>query len=301
MTMPHRVMPSLALGSHGFHHTVSSALQVLDDIGVPPSRITLRMMGAGYPSRWVMDQDPPAGSVLAAGDTVTLSIAGLGYFHALPVGMWDRGGEREIGTFELVELFDDPIQKAAHWIRDGARLFELRPENLAACGRWISLFGLDPDAWPTDVWYDLALLLPSIQDLAATAHGIPFVLQLLLQLPVRTIEFFPTVRRLPDEDCSLIGERFSLLGVDCIVGNRVEDLAGVRIVLGPVELRQYDDYQHGGRRALLSRVLDLATSCHRQCRVSWSVLNADRGPRLGCETENARLGVNSHLGAHAAA
>ena len=301
MTTDGSVMPALVSGFFGFRHTVGSALEVLSGLGVPASRITIRMAGAGYPSRWVVQQDPAPGTPLDSGVSIALSIAGLGYYHALPVGMWDRGGEREIGTQEIVELLDDPVQKAAHWVREGARLFELNPGNLTACARWISLFGLNPDEWRQDALYDLALLLPSIQELAATTHGIPLIFKLLLRLPVQEIGYYPSVRYLPPDEWSLVGHRSSRLGVDCIVGNQMEDLAGVRIVVGPVTLEQYYAHEHGDRRALLSRVLDLSMSCHRDCRVAWSVLDAARPPRLGFEAENARLGINSHLGALLAA
>jgi hypothetical protein len=294
-------MPSLAAGTAGFRHTVGSALEVLADLGVPASRVTIRMAGLGYPSRWVVQQDPPAGAPLDGSVTIALSIAGLGYYHALPVGMWDSGGDRELGTQELVELFDDPIQKAGHWIREGARLFELRRENLTTCGRWIALFGLDPEEWPTDMWYDLALLLPSVQELAGTPHGIPLMFHLLLQLPIKSVSFYPAVQLLPPDEWSLVGEHACRLGVDCIVGDRQDDLAGVSVEIGPVPLERYYEFQRSDGRARLSRVLDLAMSCHRQCRVSWSVLDASRPPRLGFEEENARLGINSHLGTLAVA
>jgi hypothetical protein len=259
------------------------------------------MAGPGYPSRWIVEQDPPAGTALDGSVLISLSVAGPGSFHALPVGMWDRGNERELGTKEVVELVDDPLQKAAHSIREGATLFELRPENLEACARRIKLFGLNPDDWPAGTWYNLALLLPRIQELAATSHGIPLIFQLLLQLPVKELRHFPSVRRLPPEQWSLVGDRACRLGVDCTVGDRVEDLAGLELVIGPVTLQQYYDHQRGERRALLSRVLDLSVNCHRRCRVTWSVLDPSRAPRLGCETENARLGINSHLGRSVAA
>jgi hypothetical protein len=301
MSTQESVMPSLASGYFGFRHTVGSALKTLSGLGLPASRITIRMAGPGYPSRWVVAQDPPAGTALAGGGPITLSVAGLGFFHALPVGMWDRGGEREPGTQEIFELLDDPIQKASHFIREGAGLFALRPDNLDACGRWISLFGLTPDDWPTETWHSLSLLLPSLQELAATRHGVSLIFRLLLDLAVSEIRYFPAVRLLPPDDWSLLADRASRLGVDCIVGDRVEDFSGVLVVIGPVSLHEYFDHQRGERRALLSRVLDLAMSCHRHCRVSWLVLDPARAPRLGYEAENARLGINSHLGRPVAA
>jgi len=37
-------------------------------------------------------------------------------------------------------------------------------------------------------------------------------------------------------------------------------------------------------------------SCQRKCRVTWLVEDRAKAPRLGFEVENARLGINSHLG-----
>ncbi len=294
------IMPSLQSGFFGFHHTVDSALKVLSELGVSASRITLRMDGRGLPSRWIVAQDPLPGEELGPGVSVTLSVAGLGYFHALPVGMWDKGGEDGPGTREIMELVDDPLQKATHWIREGARLFDIQPDNMMACSRWISLFGLNPDDWPAETWYNLSLLLPSLQALAATERGIRLVFRLLLDLPVKEIRYFPSFRKLPTSEWSLLGERSCRLGVDHIVGDQTEDLAGTSLVVGPVPLQTYYDYQKDDKIRLFRSVLDLCISCQRQCRVSWLVLDAERMPRLGYATENSRLGINSHLGRLAA-
>jgi hypothetical protein len=296
----HPVMPCLESGFFGFHHTVDSALKVLSELGVSPSRITLRMDGRGLPSRWVVAQDPQPGNDLGPGISVSLSIAGLGYFHALPVGMWDKGGDDGPGTREILELIDDPLQKATHWIREGARLFDIQPDNLTACSRWISLFGLTPDDWPQEIWYNLSLLLPSLQELAATERGIGLIFQLSLQLPVNEIRYFPTFRKLPENDLSLLADRYCRLGVDSIVGDRVEDLAGVLLEVGPVALETYYAYQQYEKRQLFNQVLDLCMSCQRKCRVKWVVLDQNKSPRLGYEAQNARLGINSHLGQLAA-
>jgi hypothetical protein len=289
-------MPCFEFGFFGFHHTVDSALQVLAEMGVSPSRITLRMAGLGYPSRWIVAQDPPPGSELHAGISVKLSVSGLGYFHALPVGMWDRESESGPGTEGVVEVLDDPLQKAGHWVREGARLFDLQPENLESCARWIALFGLNPEDWPQETWYNLSLLLPSMQHIAATEYGVRLVFQLLLQLPVKEIRCFPAYRSLPDGQFSLLSESFCRLGVDCILGDAVEDLAGTWLVVGPISLDAYYEYQQREKKRLVTSVLNLCMSCQRKLRLTWLVEDVNKAPRLGFEVENARLGINSHLG-----
>jgi hypothetical protein len=289
-------MPCFEFGFFGFHHTVDSALQVLAALGVSPARISLRMAGRGYPSRWIVAQDPPPGSELHSGVSVQLSVAGLGYFHALPVGMWDRESETGPGTQGVLEVLDDPLQKAGHWVREGARLFDLQPENFEACSRWIALFGLNPDDWPQEAWYNLSLLLPNMQQIAATEYGIRLVFQLLLQLPVKEIRYFPAYRSLPENEFSLLGDAACRLGVDCILGDAVEDLAGAWLVVGPISLEDYYQFQRREKKRLITLVLDLCMNCQRKCRVTWLVEDQSKAPRLGFEAENARLGINSHLG-----
>jgi len=287
-------MPCFETGFLGFHHTVDSALEILSDMGVSASRVTLRMAGRGWPSRWVTAQDPPAGAVLHDGDTISLSIAGLGYFHELPVGMWDSGGETEPGTREILELLDDPLQKAGHWIREGAKLFDISPVNLPACSRWISLFGLNPEAWPSELWYNLSLLLPNLQDIAGKKRGIQLAFQLLLGLPVWEIRYSPSRRTLSDEAWTLLARRYSRLGVDFVLGNQMEDIAKPVVVVGPVSLATYNSFRDETKQELIESVLKLCTLDPH--RVSWLVHDRASVPRLGYETENARLGINSYLG-----
>jgi hypothetical protein len=294
--LSHPSMPDFAQGYCGFHHTLDSALAILSDLNVSPARVTVRMAGHGYPARWVVRQSPPPGSALDPGVNVHLSVAGIGYFHALPVGMWDTGGEVEPGTQEIVELLDDPLQKATHWVREGASLFDIQPENLAACSRWISLFGLSPDAWPAEIWYKLAVMLPSIQSLAGAEHGIRFMLQLLLGLPLKEIRRSPAFRRLKDQDCTRLGEQHCRLGVESIVGDRKEDLAKLTLIVGPVTLKTYYEFVESDKRELLDAVLGLVTNCYQEHIVSWVVDDPRTAPRLDHALQNAILGINSHLG-----
>jgi hypothetical protein len=289
-------MPCLEAGYSGFHHTVDSALEVLSELGLPASRVTLRTVGRGHPPRWVVAQDPKPGTRLTGDRFVELSVSGLGYFHELPVGMWDSGGEDEPGTREILEPIDDPLQKAAHWLREGAKLFNVQPGNFEACSRWISLFGLRPEDWPRRCWYPLSLLLPKLQDIADSASGIRLTFERLLDLPISEVRFFPTMRYLPKEECSLLCDRFCRLGVDTILGNRLEDLAGVRVRVGPVSLAAYNEFQNDENNRLVAQVLDLCVSCQRVSQVTWLVEDRRYAPRLGYEKQNGRLAVNAHLG-----
>ena len=135
-----------------------------------------------------------------------------------------------------------------------------------------------------------------MQQIAGTEYGVRLAFQLLLHLPVKQISQFPSRHFLAEEEYSLLGNRFGRLGVDFVLGDQVEDLAGVRLLVGPISLDQYYRYQEREKKHLVTSVLDLCMPCQHKCWVSWLVENQARAPRLGFEAENARLGINSHLG-----
>ena len=289
-------MPDFCDSSHGFHHTVDSALDVLSELGISPARITVRMAGRGWQPFWVVEQSPAAGELLGPDASIVLHIAGLGLFHSLPVGMWDRGGDAELGTKEILELFDDPLQKTARWIRAGERLLDLRPDLMDACSRWISLFGVNLEDWPPQSRYKLAALLPNLHRFAGKEEGIRLTLRLLVGLPLQEICRRRSYSCLEDDDLSLLGCEASRLGVDAVAGDRVEDLECLVVVIGPVPLQTYYEFQKEDHARLLAAALNLCLPCYQKNCVTWSVLDPTRAPRLGFEKENARLGINSHLG-----
>jgi len=129
----HPVMPEFSHPERGFHHTVDSALAVLWGLGIPAERINIHMAGAGWPSHWVVDQTPTAGTPLSPDVPVSLSVAGLGFYHSLPVGFWDEGGEAEPGTKEIVGALDDPIQKQGRSCLTSSPITSRRASGGCAC------------------------------------------------------------------------------------------------------------------------------------------------------------------------
>jgi hypothetical protein len=305
-------IPDLVTATHGFRHNLDSALDSLEAAGIAPDRITIKLSIGGRPGYVVDAQARNAQGVprslkndgsdqLYPDEDIVLTVQGSGFFVALPMGMWDRGTDGDPGTQEMVEPFDDALQKAAHWLRAGARLFDIRPENPLACERWIELFGLKPDEWPQEMWYSLALLLPSFSRLAGTEAGIRYALRLMLDLPLLEIRKRPTfseiATRIDVHERTLLGERSSRLGVDAIVGDRLEDLAELVFVLGPLTLETYYKFQEAANRRILSSVFNLCVPSSRPYTWSWLVFDPQCAPKLGDEKQNARLGINSHLGA----
>jgi len=290
------VMPDLTWPRHGFHHTVDSALMSLMRLGVGADRITIRKAGRGWQPSRVVKQEPAAGQPLTPDVTVKLAVEGDGAFYYLPVGMREASDEGQVGTEELVSLFDDAVEKAATYVRLGGLFFDVRPGNPAGCARWIRLFGIDPEAWPRERWYRLAILLPCLRYLAGREQGLRLALRLLVDLEVSGINWKPRRTVMAEEDRSLLGERAGRLGVDLILGDGVDDEAAMEITLGPVSLAEYRRHQTGEGRHRIGQVMRLVTPYHWVYEVKWLVGDTTRAPRLGVEVENAVLGVNSHLG-----
>jgi hypothetical protein len=289
-------MPDFAQGTAGFAHTIDSAVHVLDALGIAESRLNLRMAGAGRPGLQIVRQSPPPGTLLTPTVPVTLWIAGFGCFEALPSPMRESGGEAEMGTRELSQLFDDPLQKAAQWLRAGAPLFQIGPGKFAACRRWLALFGIESAAWPEDLLYPLALLAPTLPEMAAREAGIRLTFLVLLGLPVNSIEYSGAHRLLRREDQSLFGLQASRLGRDFLIGDRQLDTDSITIRLGPVSLDTYTSFQSEQRGRLIQMATDLCVSVWHRHSIAWVVEDAQQVPHLGIASKNSRIGLNFHLG-----
>ena len=291
-------MPDFSGGSFAHHHTVHSALASLAALGIASERILLKRAGReARPSGTVIGQHPAAGAPIHPNTMVQLDIAGLGFAHALPAGMWDSGGEAAVGTREIVESFDDPLEKLRHWFHEGAPLFRISPENFAACANWLLLFGVQAEEWPRTLWYRLASMIASIPTLSCSQAGCAFVLDVLLGLPVAAFHWRRTYAHLPVAALSTLGGGSSRLGVDLLVGDAIEDLALLEVEIGPVPLATYARFTEDREGArLLERVLQMLMPVSSSFRLRWSVLDQSRPPRLGVAEENARLGINTHMG-----
>lgn len=290
-------MPDFTNGTHAGRHLLDSALASLAELQIPASRIHVRMAGGDAAADGTILRQSPAPGALLTGDvTIVLEAAGCGFIHALPAGMWESGGEAEPGTRELLEALDDPLRKLEAWTREGAGLFGLADDNPGACARWLALFGVRAEDWPQELWYRLAILLAVLPRLAGTEEGIRLALDVLFALPVAGFSWRASRTILDPALVSGLGTRCSRLGVDAVLGDAVEDLAHLSIRIGPVTLGDYDQYARGPRRELLARGLDLLVPAFVPYEIQWSVLDAQRRPRLGIAEENARLGINSHLG-----
>jgi hypothetical protein len=290
------LMPDVIKSRHGFHHTIDSALLTLSRIGIGTDRITIKKAGRGWARSRVVDQHPPAGTPITQDLVVELSIEGDSMFYHLPVGMQEASNDGEIGTRELVSIFDDAVEKAAVYIRLGGLFFDVRPSNPVGCARWIKLFGIEPEDWPKERWYRLAILLPCLRYLTGRESGLRLSMRMLLDLEIVSITWCPRRTLMDASDRSLLGSRASRLGVDLIVGDGVDDEALMEITLRAETLEKFRRHQTGEGQKRIDQVMRLVAPYHWVYRFNWLIGDVDRAPRLGLEIENAVLGLNSHLG-----
>jgi predicted component of type VI protein secretion system len=181
-------------------------------------------------------------------------------------------------------------------MRLGGLFFDVRPENPGGCARWIRLFGIEPEDWPKERWYKLAILLPCLRYLTGRESGLRLSMRMLLDLEIASIAWRPRRTLMDASDRSLLGSRDSRLGVDLIVGDGIDDEALMEITLRAETLEKFRRHQTDEGQKRINRVMRLVTPYHWVYRFKWLIGDVDLAPRLGIEIENAVLGVNSHLG-----
>ena len=290
------LMPDVVQPRHGFHHTIDSALLALLRLGVETDRITVRKAGRGWGRSRVIEQQPAAGAPLRQDVVVELTVEGDGMFHHLPVGMREASRDGEIGTRELVSIFDDAVEKAAVYMRLGGPFFNVRPENPGGCARWIKLFGVEPEVWPKEKWYKLAILLPCLRYLTGRESGLRLAMRMLLDLEIASISWRPRRTLMDASDRSLLGSAMSRLGVDMIVGDGIDDEALMEITLRAETLEEFRRRHTDEGQKRINQVMRLVAPYHWVYRFKWLIGDVSLAPRLGIEVQNAVLGVNSHLG-----
>jgi hypothetical protein len=290
------LMPDVIRLRHGFHHTVDSALLTLFRVGIGTDRVTIRKSGRGWARSRVIEQQPAAGTPLTQEMVIELTVEGDSMFYHLPVGMHESSNDGEIGTREFVSIFDDAVEKASVYMRLGGLFFNVRPSNPVGCARWIKLFGIDPEDWPKERWYKLAILMPCLRYLTGRESGLRLSMRMLLDLEIASIAWRPRRTLMDASDRSLLGARASRLGMDLIVGDGIDDEALMEITLRAETLEKFRHHQTGDGQKRIDQVMHLVAPYHWVYRFKWLIGDVNRAPRLGIEIDNAVLGLNSHLG-----
>lgn len=296
-----RVMPALSEPHSHFHHTLSSAIESLLAIGVSVGRIRVRRRGREAPGFWVIAQSPAPGEPIEGVREFLLDVAELGCFHRLPFGYRCFDDPARFGTADILAMFDDVFAHSRHMRDEASRLFDISPRRPAACARWLRLFGLEPEDWPEDKWFPVAVMAASLHTIAGTGAGLRWGLANLMRMELLSIRFGSDSTVLDAAEQTRLGQRFSRVGIDTIAGGKF--LHPRRCVLR-VRLRSVADYRdscsEAGRRRTDS-VMRLLLPLHLNYELDRVVGDPSLGCRLAGEpgpsrSPDAVLKITAYLG-----
>lgn len=292
-------MPDLVDPTRGIRHDMDSAISSLVRLGVEVDKIVVRSAGPGWPDGTVVRQAPAPGTRIGAYTRVILSVAGKGGVQSLPYPLRDaRDGE--FGVDGLFALFDNPVLKLVHHVREAGQFLALHPDDPASARRWIEdIFGIDPTPWARERWYALARVLPALHRVAGRADAVPLAFRLVFGLPVQRVRTVPGLVPLAASRQTRVGSANSRLGVDTVAGTGALGVLRLEVTFGPVELDGYrthalSDDMRNERDALYRLILPAHLCAEVQER--WMVGDPANPPRLGDPRAAPTLGVNARLG-----
>lgn len=291
-------MPDLVTPTREVRHDMDSAIASLVRMGVEIDQIVVRSAGPGWPAGTVVAQWPAPRATIGP-RPVVLSVAEKGGVHSLPYALRDaRDGE--FGVDELFALFDNPLHKLVHHLREAGQFLALRPDDPASARRWIEdIFGIDPSPWPPQRWYAVARLLPSLHRVAGRADAVPLAFRTVFGLPVQGVRTVPGLLPLAADRQTRVGSANSRLGVDTVAGTGAVGVRRLEVTFGPVELEVYREHAlSGDMRVERDALYRLVVPAHLGAEVleRWMVGDPARPPRLGDTREAPTLGVNARLG-----
>lgn len=291
-------MPDFASPRRGVRHSIDSALQSLERLGVDIDRVVIRRAGAGWPIGTIVAQEPLAGVALSDRTRIVLSVAGTGSLESLPFPLREDS-EDDFRIDELFALFDSPFGKLGHAVRTGGGFLELRPDEPSTALRWIEgIFKFSARSWPKRRWYAVARLLPALHRVAGRSEAVPLGLRLVFGLPVLRVRSVSGLVLTRDARRTRLGIQNGRLGLDASVGAGVRALTGLEVTIGPITLDEYREHAVPSERAQRDALYRLLLPAHVRDAVTerWRVGERSEGAVLGDAWKPAALGVNSYLG-----
>jgi hypothetical protein len=282
-------------------HTIDSALQALVLLGVEPARVVVETIARGWPAGTVVSQDPPPGTPLTGQTRIRLVVSEHGGLESLPYPMRESH-DTQFGSDRLMALFDDPLQKLAHFVRLGGGHFALDPADPLTARRWIEdIFQLDATRWAEQRWYAIARLLPMLHRLAGHEAGIRLALRVVFDLPLAALELRSAAAPAAAPAQARLGVLNSRLGVDAVAGSTTKSQQAVAVRLGPISLPVFRSATAPGEGAQRDALYALLLPLNLAGPVveQWVVGDPAADVRLGGAGDDeaeAVLGVNTYLG-----
>jgi hypothetical protein len=293
-----RVMPDLVSPTRGVRHTVDSAIPTLERLGVRPDRIVLESAGAGWLRGTIVRQRPAPGESVTQRTRVVLHVAGTGAFESLPFPLRDAD-DRELRVDRVLAIFDNPLLKLSYHLRDAGGYLTLRPGDAEGAVRWLEeVFHIPSEAWPRELSYPLARLLPVLHRIAGRREAVPLAFRLAFGLPVADLRAVPGVAPLPEARRTRLSRSNSRLGVDAVAGAGLLGENAVRVVFGPISLGLYREHLKPERRRQRDALYALTLPSHLRdgVRELWAVGSREEPVRIGADDFEPVLGVNCYLG-----
>ena len=292
-------MPDLCTPTRGIRHDMDSAIASLVRMGVEVDKVVVRSAGPGWPAGTVVHQAPAPGARIGPYTRVVLSVAGRGGVQSLPYPLRDARDEG-FGVDGLFALFDNPVLKLVHHVREAGQFLALHPDDPASARRWIEdIFGIDPTPWARERWYALARVLPALHRVAGRGDAVPLAFRVVFALPVQRVRTVPGVLPLASARQTRVGTANSRLGVDTVAGTGALGVRRLEVTFGPLALDAYRAHALSpamrAERDALYRLILPAHLC-AQVAERWTVGDPANPPRLGDLREAPTLGVNARLG-----
>ena len=291
-------MPDFCAPTRGVRQTVDAALSSLQRLGVESERVVLYAAGAGWVPGTIVAQEPTPGTELTPETRVVLHVAGTGALESLPYPLRDDSDD-DLRVDGLFALFDTPLLRVRHAVRQASGFLELRSDNPATALRWLEgIFYVSAKAWSKRRWYAVARLLPTLHRVAGRTEAIPLAFRLVFGLPVAQVRIVSGLARLPEARHTRLASANSRLGTDAALGVGLRATTAIEVVIGPVSLETYQEHQAPSDRAEREAIyrLVLPAHLHRAVRERWTVGTPANPPRLQDGWQPAALGLNSYLG-----
>jgi len=291
-------MPDFCSPRRGVRHTVDSAIQSLERLGVDLDQLVLRSAGRGWIRGTVVRQDPEPGVELTDQTRIVLEVAGTGTLGSHPFALREDSDD-DLRLDALFALFDNPLGKVSHAVRRGGGFLQLHPDDPSGALRWIEgIFRVSVKPWTKRRWHAVARLLPVLHRVAGRSDAIPLALRLVFGLPVRRVRTIVGLVMMPDERRTRLGVANGRLGIDAAIGVGRRASTAVEVTVGPVSLDAYREHQapseHAERRAVYRLVLP--AHMHDAVTERWVVGDPSEPARLRDSWQPAALGLNSFLG-----
>lgn len=287
------------------------------ELGVPPDRVVILMLGAMKRSlRRDVQSIEEELSAYDHSEYVVIKTPKEGLYDMLPEGLFHHPSShksnstvKEIGKAikrrkeeeQQARRFFIPFEAAINHLRTQLAFYEARLDKRGQHDELVSIF---TGEWEIFQYLDtrqanlFLYLIPILHDIRDNHPVVEVVMEMMLQLPV-TVRLRGQMPLYPAEPIlSIMGD--SALGVNLTTGNEVfdEGVDEILITIGPVTSEAFQQFMPGGKNEkLLEMLIDHLLPVHLDVVTEFELGERDRTVRLADEEGilNSALGTDTYL------